>query len=691
MLFQPGQLILNGKYHIDAFVGQGAFAEVYCATHVSLQAVRALKVLHREMPGVGSTDFRDYQSRFQLEARLGAEQNNPNLIQVFDFEQDGEALVLVMEYAAGGSLADRLLQLRRANQPMPIDEVLKVALDVANGLAALHNRDIVHRDLKPSNILFDSNGNAKVADLGLAQVAGGPSLRSTGSSVALPHPGTPAYMSPEQETTTVYLKPNSDVYALGLVLFEMLAGRNYKHVKPGMRASALRADNPAWIDDLLVCMLADEPHRRPWDGAEVAMLFHERSAIVGPGWEQQEHGGHERAQALQRVQAKAESKQHEKARFSSTASEHETPKRSDKTPKWMTRRVFLIGVAGIAAGSGGLLLLSSQSPDLPPAPTSTQLIVAEPSATSVPSSTPEPTTTPTNMPTPTGTLSPTDMPAPSATFTLQAPPASTSNTSLTLAQGATLELVRVPAGEFLMGSNTSDAQANSNESPQFRLSLDEYWIGRYNVTNAQFAAFVEATDYRTTAEQLGSAEVYSHGAWKDMPGADWRHPQGPNSGIADRSDYPVVQVTWDDTVSFCRWASEVTGREVRLPSEAQWEKAARGTDGRVYPWGNTLPDTTRANFNKVLGDVTPVGRYSPLGDSPYGITDMAGNVWGWTSSLYKPYPYQPSDGREDMVSRAARVLRGGCFRNVKEDIRCALRLKSTPDTRLGGLGFRVSL
>ena len=295
MRYENGQVILNGKYRIEAFIGQGAFAEVYRATHLSLRSTRALKVLHREMPGIGSSDFRDFQQRFQLEAQIGAGPAHPRLIQVFDFEADGDQLILVMEYAGGGNLANRLREYRNASQPMSIEEVVQVARDVAEGLASLHGRDIIHRDLKPSNILFDSQGNAKVADLGLAQLSGGVSMRSRGDSRAPLHPGTPAYMSPEQQTTTAYLNPASDIYALGLVIYEMLTGRNYKNVKPGTPASALRADTPGWLDELLLRMTAQAPDRRPWDGAEVARELTEKDGET-----------RNRERAAQAVQAKAE-------------------------------------------------------------------------------------------------------------------------------------------------------------------------------------------------------------------------------------------------------------------------------------------------------------------------------------------------------------------------------------------------
>ena len=138
---------------------------------------------------------------------------------------------------------------------------------MADGLAAIHALDVVHRDLKPSNILFDAQGRAKIADLGLAQVPGGPSMRSRLSQSA-PHPGTPAYMSPEQINTSEHLSPASDVYALGAVLFEVLTGRLLRNIKPGTPAQSLRADTPEWLDELLVKMLTKDYEARPlgWRG-----------------------------------------------------------------------------------------------------------------------------------------------------------------------------------------------------------------------------------------------------------------------------------------------------------------------------------------------------------------------------------------------------------------------------------------
>ncbi len=151
-----------------------------------------------------------------------------------------------------------------------------------------------------------------------------------------------------------------------------------------------------------------------------------------------------------------------------------------------------------------------------------------------------------------------------------------------------------------------------------------------------------------------------------------------------KQDHPVTCVSWHDAIAFCKWAG------VRLPTEAEWEKAARGTDGRIWPWGNREPNSGLCNFDVTVGDTTPVGRY-PDGKSPYGLLDVAGNVWEWTSSLWgtdtsKPefgYPYDAKDGRENLTRRI-RVrarLRGGSFRDDAQGVRCACRFGYNPDIR----------
>jgi len=246
--------------------------------------------------------------------------------------------------------------------------------------------------------------------------------------------------------------------------------------------------------------------------------------------------------------------------------------------------------------------------------------------------------------------------------------------------------VEIPAGPFLMGSDPhTDPKAQPDELPQHRVYLSTFWISRTPVTNHQFARFVQATGYKS----LGSSPDYIVGD------SHWVTNDAGDHWVADVTwDHPVTDVTWDDALAFSRWAG------VRLPSEAEWEKAARGTHGRLYPWGNQPPDARRCNFDRVVvrGWPTPVGSY-PAGANSYGVLDMAGNVWEWCSTLWgedwlKPgyaYPYRTDDGREDLSRPGYRILRGGSWGSPDSRVRCAFRGRQGKDywTRVIN-GFRVA-
>ncbi len=236
------------------------------------------------------------------------------------------------------------------------------------------------------------------------------------------------------------------------------------------------------------------------------------------------------------------------------------------------------------------------------------------------------------------------------------------------------EWVEIPAGAFLMGSDPkTDKDADNDEQPQHEVNLPAFSIARVPITNAQYALFVQATGH--------------------APPEHWRNGRVPRG----KELHPVVNVSWYDAMAYCRWLSEVTGKRITLPSEAEWEKAARGADGRIYPWGNTF-EAGRCNSGELgLGDTTPVGIF-PAGASPYGVLDLSGNVWEWTRSLWgkdwgKPdfgYPYDPIDGRENLdASRdVARVLRGGSFDDLSL-ARAAPRNRLFPNFRHWYHGFRV--
>lgn len=261
-------------------------------------------------------------------------------------------------------------------------------------------------------------------------------------------------------------------------------------------------------------------------------------------------------------------------------------------------------------------------------------------------------------------------------------------------------LITIPAGSFWMG--TPDAarsalakryggtrESYAEESPQHEVFVQAFAIAQTPVTNALYAAFQAATDAHRPVTWGTALPEHVH-------------------------DHPVVDISWHEAQMFCRWLSSQTGRLYRLPTEAEWEKAARGTDRRSFAWGDEFSSDRCNTKESGIGATTPVGRYG-AGASPYGVLDMTGNVWEWTQSLQAPYPYQHDDGRNNLepldqtqrprfwrkLFRAAtehaapvietrRIMRGGCYANPEGFARCACRLRLAPDRRTPFLGLRLA-
>jgi formylglycine-generating enzyme required for sulfatase activity len=241
--------------------------------------------------------------------------------------------------------------------------------------------------------------------------------------------------------------------------------------------------------------------------------------------------------------------------------------------------------------------------------------------------------------------------------------------------------IAIPSTSFLLGTPERDLSALANayggtresyreESPQHTLTLPAYAIAQVPVTNALYAAFAAATGARAPIT--------------------WRGPWPPEALF----EHPVVDVSWEDANAFCAWLNAALATtdhpfDYRLPTETEWEHAARGADGRAFPWGDAW-DASRANTSDGgPGGTTPVGQYG-AGASPYGCLDLAGNVWEWTGSLDARYPYVPTDGRENPQTAGRRILRGGCYANPRGFARCACRFRLAPAACNQFLGFRLA-
>jgi len=237
-------------------------------------------------------------------------------------------------------------------------------------------------------------------------------------------------------------------------------------------------------------------------------------------------------------------------------------------------------------------------------------------------------------------------------------------------------MVHIPAGEFTMGSDQYSA-----EKPVQKINLSGYYIDKFLVTNAQFQKFVDATEYKTDAEKEGTGLVRIGRRWKKVEGANWRSPDGV-TGIDGREDHPVSQVSFNDARSYCQWTKK------ELPTEAMWEKAARGPDGNEFPWGNEDPMEDTANHDNYVGSTTPVTAYEK-GQSFYGIQDAAGNVYQWVLDWYATGERAPVDpaGPE---SGSERVIKGGSFIEGMESLRSANRDRYEPTYSSFLFGFRCA-
>jgi len=245
------------------------------------------------------------------------------------------------------------------------------------------------------------------------------------------------------------------------------------------------------------------------------------------------------------------------------------------------------------------------------------------------------------------------------------------------------EMMLVPAGEFLMGSSDADPKASDDEKPQHTVYLDAFWIDRTEVTNAQYAQFLNALGTHTGAcGRHDCAETKREDKYSHILGGTQDGSYVVESGF---EDHPVTQVSWYGAQAYCAWAG------ARLPTEAEWEKAARGTDGRSYPWGNEPPDCDKAQYGNCGGGTAPVG--SRLADaSPYGALDMAGNVWEWVADWYDPayYGFSPAQNPQGPELGERKTFRGGSWGYLPTFIRTTDRARNRPTYAGFNVGFRCA-
>jgi formylglycine-generating enzyme required for sulfatase activity len=529
-----------------------------------------------------------------------------------------------------------------------------------------HKQGIIHRDIKPSNILITDSGQPTLSDFGIAKILTIEETTAlTGTGIGV---GTPEYMAPEQAIGSA--TPQSDIYSLGVVLYEMVTGRKpftadtplavmIKHINdPLPPPTRFVPQLPMSVVRILIKSLAKKTDNRyPDTGAMAAAM---ENCLSRPTQDPEST-----------VEELEEGPTQNNFESISGGRKKPEPQKGPRTTtvilKWALG-LAMVACLGIALSTSGYFFLRNFTP---PGPSQISRM-----------SSPAPSDSPPNAIEPFAPTAPVlNSPIPTIRPTMG---------SVMTSEIDGMVLVYVPDGVFVMGAAKGAQFANPDEMPVHDVEIAAFWIDKTEITNAMFMVFVEKTGYQTDAEKAGTGIILDFSQvgspWMaDAPGVNWRHPHNPSDDISVMAQRPVVQISWNDAYSYCRWA----GRW--LPTEAEWEKAARGTDGRLYPWGDNPPGMDLLNFDRKVGHLTEVGSY-PDGASPYGALDMLGNAYEWVNDWYDPtyYSYAPDTDPQGPSQGTTRVIRGGSWNYGLNWTRTTSRSSLNPAARTDTLGFRCA-
>ncbi|MCP4539782.1 MAG: SUMF1/EgtB/PvdO family nonheme iron enzyme [Chloroflexi bacterium] len=587
-------------------------------------------------PDLDAQVLAQLRQQFQHEAATLARLDHPHLVAVIDFFEEGDNAYLVMHLVEGESLADRI----ERDSALSEDQVLVWADQLLDALEYCHNQGVIHRDIKPQNVIIRSDERAILVDFGLVKLWDPSDPRTKTVVRGL---GTPEYAPPEQYSVhRSHTDPRSDLYSLGATLYHALVGY----------APMTATDRMATPDQF-------EPVRdlnpRVSAGTETAILKAMELPLVNRFKNAAEM---KTSLGIGVPTPTLFTKQSTKVMPSARVT---TSPRSRRVPVWVWITSGIIAfVLLIYLVKFGFGWKSADELIATLFPTVTSTVVP----TSTRTFTPTPTATPTRAPTLGDTRTrPTDG----------------------------MVMVYVPSGTFQMGSIDAEIDAAFSlceqdlgsgeceqnwyidESPQHLVTLDAFWIDRAEVSNIQYRQCVEA----------GECDAPTTCDWGDLTFSD-----------AAKDDHPVVCVNWHEADAYCQWAG------AQLPTEAQWEYAAKGTQGYVYPWGNTF-DGARVNFcdanctydwktneyDDGYERTSPVASF-PNGSSWCDAMNMAGNVWEWTTDWYGDYFSGAQINPTGPTERDRKVLRGGGWVVRQTDVRASYRGSHPTEFRSPSLGLR---
>lgn len=669
---------LVGRYLIEEKLGEGGMGAVYRAhdwlkdrtvaikefrlgnlpSESEISPVSSEKTVAHQQPAAYLTREKAME-QFATEARLLSNLHHPNLPEVLDFFSLGFEGYIVMTLVEGRSLADWV---ERYNQPIPEPIARNWLEQILDALIYCHSQDVIHRDLKPENILLTDEGQIYLVDFGIAKlIAGSPKATSIGARSF-----SPGFAPPEQYSGRGGTDGRTDLYSLGAVAYYLLTCQ-----APMDAADRMAGDDPIpaghlnptislELENFIQHCLQLRKTDRPVNAQLALELLTGQPYALRPA-----------------SQIPVEPAPTPTPTRKTSAPPLRPETRPRPVPPASNRGNALVIVLGglfvVVLGILGVFVIRQffpLSPALTPAPLPTLPLPSLPPPTATP-----PLPSPTLPPAPTATPLPTADP-------LQ-PPACTQIGQRWTSPADGMTLVCVPAGSFRMGIYGSE----EDEAPVHDVHLDAFWMDETEVTNAQFTDFLN--QLQEFSVEGNTVNVTKRPYYMlDNPTKDWvdriSYDKSKFTTVGQYQDHPVVMVTWLGAEAYCH----SVGR--RLPTEAEWEMAARGQTNNLYPWGNSW---VNANANSGQYDAykqtAPVGSF-PEGISPYGALDLVGNVWEWTQDWYDAtyYTYSPSENPGGAETGIERVMRGGAWVNLKKDLKATTRGRYGPWGSWLHIGFR---
>ncbi|VAW31588.1 Serine/threonine protein kinase PrkC, regulator of stationary phase [hydrothermal vent metagenome] len=715
------------EYELISLLGRGGMARVYRGRDVRLKRDVAIKVID----AVYRAD-EAYRARFEREAQAIAQLEHPHIVRLYRYGEVSGLFYMAMQYVPGQDLRGYLNGLRAQDEWLPALEAARLVRELCGALDYAHSKGIIHRDVKPSNIMLGEDGRSYLTDFGLVWLAGS---ETKGEIFGSPH-----YLAPEQAISSAQVVPQSDLYGVGVILYQMFTGqRPFEGVEPleivmkqmGEAPPSPQMHRPelnAALTAVILKALAKEPNERFANGnilaTAVEQAIQQPNEIdlplpAAPSTPASFHpltpSPPPPAVASAPLSAQPRTLPPAPAAVAmGQAQQTVTP--TPKAEKVATNNgrsclIFLLllllvlGVGGAAgwffgwqqyslddfaylAENGRLppttmptataspTATATLLPTVPPTVAATEMVVETATSTRLAPAVFTPTLLATSLPTPLPSSTP--APLPTATNT----PAPTPFVIVTRDQDG-MPQVLIPATTFLMGARDEDTAASPDERSQHEVSLDAFAIDLYEVSVAQYAAFLN-----TLGEYVNACSGFTCLSTRFETTRSYLTDEQtgylPVEGFAE---YPINNVSWHGANAYCSWVGG------RLPTEAEWELAATGRNGRFYPWGDDNPDGETAVFASTFASLQPVNSL-PDGASPFGLYHMAGNVWEWVADGYDPIYYDRSPAENPtgpaVSATDLRILRGGGYDSPAADLRTTNRASERPTEfrTIPSVGFR---